>query len=461
MKAPRMILFLSDQHRADVLGCAGDPRARTPHLDRLADQGTRFSNAFCNSPVCGPSRMSMLTGLLPTTNGVLTNRHALPSNIPTIAHVMAAAGYDTVLCGRMHFIGPDQRHGFQERLVGDIGPADAAFRELDLGPYTGFTGQGREMLKVSGPGSGPSALYDREVVDAALERLAAQPEDRPLFLVVGTHAPHNPYVCSKDLYDFYYEHLPPPDMKAIREFHAGTSPAIRSWWTSRNMEAVTSEEIRRSRAAYYGMVEEMDLQVGRLLEKVDPARDLFLYTSDHGDMAGEHGMFWKSCFLDGAVKVPMIWRGPDVECGRDVSEPVSLLDLAPTFAAAAEADGLYGAEGDSLLQTLRGGPTPKNRMIEIMLLDARSGPSHMMRTETGSRVHHSRFPDEVVGVDPGPPKGWNDAEMERVLEEVSHRGPVLREAALRSGESLGERWRVDPGRLKQERIQGSIDRRTR
>ncbi|MFP4156617.1 MAG: sulfatase-like hydrolase/transferase [Opitutales bacterium] len=449
MNPKRIIVMVSDQHRADVMGCAGNEIVRTPHLDQLAGAGTRFSDSFCTSPVCGPSRMSMLSGLLPSTSGVLTNRHALPSDIPTVAHALAGAGYDTVLCGRMHFIGPDQRHGFQERLVGDIGPTDAAFRELDLGPFRGLTGQGREMLKVSGPGAGPSERYDREVVDAALQRLRAQPEDRPLFMVVGTHAPHNPYVCPPDLYAHYEKALPRPDMEAIREFHAGAHPSIQTWWQARGMEGVSEDEIHRSTAAYYGMVEEMDRQIGRLLEAVDAERDLFVYLSDHGDLAGEHGMFWKSCFLDGALKVPMIWRGPGIAAGQEISGPVSLLDLAPTLTEMAGADPLPGAEGCSLTESLRSGEATSGRQVVSMLLDMRCGPACMVRTKEGCRIHHVRFSDETWGEDPGPlPTNWEDEQMERTLENVSARNRIHRKSAERSGEPLHERWEVDPRLLK-------------
>jgi choline-sulfatase len=445
----RIIVMVSDQHRADVMSCAGNEIVRTPHLDHVAAAGTRFTDTFCTSPVCGPSRMSMLSGLLPSTNGVLTNRQALPSDIPTVAHALAASGYDTVLCGRMHFIGPDQRHGFHERLVGDIGPTDAAFREMDLGAFSGLTGQGRETLNVSGPGAGPSERYDREVVDAALQRLRAQPEDRPLFMVVGTHAPHNPYVCPPDLYAHYEQALPRPNMAAIHEFHAGAHPSVQTWWQTRAMEEVSEEEIHRSTAAYYGMVEEMDRQIGRLLEAVDTERDLFVYLSDHGDMAGEHGMFWKSCFLDGALKVPMIWRGPGIGANQEIEGPVSLLDLAPTLTEITGADPLPAAEGISLKESLRSGKAPPPRQVVSMLLDMRCGPACMVRTKDGGRIHHARFPDETWGEDPGSlPANWEDEKMEQVLKDVSARNRVHRKSVEHSREPLNERWKLDPRVLK-------------
>jgi hypothetical protein len=238
-------------------------------------------------------------------------------------------------------------------------------------------------------------------------------------------------------------------MEAIREFHAAAHPSIQTWWQARGMEGVSEEEIHRSTAAYYGMVEEMDRQIGRLLEVVDAERDLFVYLSDHGDMVGEHGMFWKSCFLDGALKVPMIWRGPGIGAGQEIAGPVSLLDLAPTLTEMAGADPLPGAEGSSLAEPLRSGEAASDRRVVSMLLDMRCGPACMVRTKDGCRVHHARFPEEAWGEDPGPlPTNWEDEQMERMLENVRARNRIHRKSAERSADPLHERWEVDPHLLK-------------
>src|SRR6188474_2327720 len=115
---PNLLVIMADQHSPHVLGCAGDPVVRTPHLDALAARGVRFQNAYCAFPLCAPSRASFMTGQTPTALRVWSNGCTLASDIPTFAHSLGAAGYETVLCGRMHFNGPDQRHGFHQRLVG-------------------------------------------------------------------------------------------------------------------------------------------------------------------------------------------------------------------------------------------------------------------------------------------------------------------------------------------------------
>ena len=119
---PNLLYIHSDQHTPFVTGCYGDPLVQTPHLDRLAAHGVVFDSAYCCSPICVPSRMAMLTGQHPYQNQVWTNQHILDSAIPTFAHALGAAGYRSVLAGRMHVRGPDQLRGYSDRLVGDHVP---------------------------------------------------------------------------------------------------------------------------------------------------------------------------------------------------------------------------------------------------------------------------------------------------------------------------------------------------
>src|SRR5262245_35184181 len=128
---PNLVVMMSDQHTRAVLGCAGDGVVRTPHLDGLARGGVRFAAAYAGPPLCIPSRATFLTGQQCSAIGVWSNACTLASDVPTFAHTLAAAGYETVLCGRMHFKGPDQRHGFARRIAGDVsGPADGRPVEL-------------------------------------------------------------------------------------------------------------------------------------------------------------------------------------------------------------------------------------------------------------------------------------------------------------------------------------------
>lgn len=465
---PHIILFLSDQHHAEVMGCAGNRFVDTPHLDALAAAGCRFTNTYCNAPVCGPSRMSLLTGQSPLRNGVLNNRQALPSHIPTIAHSLAAAGYDTVLCGRMHFIGADQQHGFAERLVGDIGPIDPAFTEIDTGVFNHSTGQGRETLAFNGAGLAPSTQYDREVVSAACQRIQKQDPSRPLFMVVGTYAPHNPYACSPELFTKYQKRIPFPDTEAINQAHERAHPALRDWLQTRNMTPPDPEALHRSEIAYYGMVEEMDHQIGRLSEAVEThlgfSQSYFGYTSDHGDLAGQHGMFWKSCFLEGAVKVPFLWRGPKIAPGTETPTLVSLLDLAPTLTDWADAPALPAAEGLSLAAHMGPAATalPEDRCIHSVLLDPRTGPSLMLRQGPYKAVFYGRYPEpqwtdlrqaDIWETSPSPipaeltahlPPEWDVPALEALERQMKANAPLLRQARQKPLSPPARQWSPNP-----------------
>ncbi|PIE35947.1 hypothetical protein CSA56_02150 [candidate division KSB3 bacterium] len=164
-----IILILSDQHNPNVSG-QHDSYVCTPNLDTLAEQGTSFSNCYCPSPLCVLSRIAMLTGQLPSKTGIITNQQALSSDTATFAYGLGIAGYETVLCGRMHFNGPDQRHGFQQSLVGDMTPMIVGGSDSNHSPtLTGTSGQSRVSVEKSGAGNSNVMVYDKAVRDAACQ----------------------------------------------------------------------------------------------------------------------------------------------------------------------------------------------------------------------------------------------------------------------------------------------------
>ena len=209
---PNIIYFFSDQHHFAKSGFMGDRFAVTPNLDSLAQNGVTLDTCYCNSPLCVPSRSSMLTGLLPSRTGILNNMQMLPSDRVTLAHSLTNAGYETVLAGRMHFTGYDQRHGFEKRLTGDI---TASFPGTDNEAEVyeclkGTSYQARIALELSGKGSSAVLKYDEGVISDTCAFLRDRKDKRPLFLLVGTYGPHCPYVAYEKWYDYYYEKLPHP-----------------------------------------------------------------------------------------------------------------------------------------------------------------------------------------------------------------------------------------------------------
>ncbi len=365
MKRPNYLLIMSDQHNPHVLGCAGDPFVRTPNLDRLAGAGVSFDRAYCAHPLCVPSRMAFMTGQYPLDLRIWTNAGTLPSSTPTFAHALNAAGYDTVLCGRMHFVGKDQNHGFAQRLVGDVSGALEGHpgRDLFEGVWSGKANrQTVDTLAQDavGPGRATYEIFDAAVTDRAcrwLEERAARSEaDRPFLLVVGFLLPHNPYVCSKSLFEEYMDKLPPPVPWEDRDEH----PAVRRLKRERGMDRASPEQVRRARAAYYGLITTLDRNVGQLMnvlrETPFRADTHVVYTADHGELCGEHGLWWKDSFYEGSVRVPMLWA-PSGRCGPARSEPstVSLLDISATLTDLSGAPALPAGRGRSLRRFLAPG----------------------------------------------------------------------------------------------------------
>ena len=206
---PNLLYIHSDQHNPYVMGCAGDPVVETPHLDRLADEGVQCTQVYCPSPVCVASRMAMLAGRYPSDIEVWTNNQILDSGVPTMAHAMGAAGYQPVLIGRMHSIGPDQLHGYVARPVGD---------HSSNWPGGGQApAMSRSSLEKAGPGQSSYQVHDEDVTAAAVyflnqmgvQKRAGQAEG-PFSLSIGFMLPHSPYLARRPLYDYYRARIRPP-----------------------------------------------------------------------------------------------------------------------------------------------------------------------------------------------------------------------------------------------------------
>ena len=397
MSQPHIVFFLSDQHNPDVIASHGDPWVRTPNLDRLTAGGAVLTNCYCPSPLCVPSRAAMLSGQSPHRTGVYTNWQALPSDQATLAHVLALAGYETVLAGRMHFVGPDQRHGYMRRLVGDITPSQAGPGSAGYGELGGTSGQSRRAAEQSGPGRSPVLQYDEAVVAAAcdlLEQRAA--DDPPLFLTVGLYGPHCPYVCPKDLYDHYYSIL--PELLDWKGFIAEVHPAVRKWYENRGVLDLDADTVRRVRAAYYGLVELMDGYLGQVLAALDEAlgleNTLFIYSSDHGDMIGEKGLFWKTNMYEGSARVPAVYSWPGViPAGHRVTGLTSLLDLAPTLINLCGAPELPVMDGQDIwLQIMGQAEIDPQRVVFALCGDVKGDmPSAMARRGPWKLVEHHGY----------------------------------------------------------------------
>lgn len=347
-----ILIFLTDQHTPNIMGVYGNEFVNTPNMDKLADDGVCFERAYTSCPLCVPARMSFLTGQLPSKLNVFNNEETILDDQATFLHSLAAEGYETVLCGRMHFKGENQRHGFTKRIMGDITTlywGTGGKNRTDLGPFKGTMSM-KGCLNVMGGGNSPVLEYDRTVIHAAVEYLKEE-HDKPQCIVVGTYAPHFTYVAPEELYLKYKEILPLPLLWS-KETNSKHSAFM-------HMEKyILEDDLKRVRAAYYGMVENLDEQVGTVrrawesyLQK-NNREGIFVYMSDHGDQLGERKLFGKQTFYEDSARIPLIMAGSGINKGSVKKGPVSIMDIAPTVIELAEASNLPEPDGRSLVPQL-------------------------------------------------------------------------------------------------------------
>ncbi|MGO2360920.1 MAG: choline-sulfatase [Brachybacterium tyrofermentans] len=401
---PNIVIIQADQMAAQALGAYGDDAARTPHMDALAADGAVFDRAYCTTPLCAPSRASMMTGRMPSDLGCYDNGDDFAASTPTFAHHLRAAGYHTALVGRMHFIGPDQHHGFEQRLTTDVYPAD-----LDMVPDWQRDPADRlqwyhDADTVHTAGVSQATVqqdFDDEVGFRTLRHLndrvranRAAGEDIPFLMVTSFIHPHDPYEPPREHWDRFAEgdipapkHPEVPD--AAQDPHTHRLRAMSGF----DQRETTSEEVARARRSYYAAVSYIDDHVGRIRERLESLglleNTVIVVTSDHGDMLGEKGLWYKMSPYEESARVPLILHGPEhlVDRGR-YANPVSLLDLMPTLLELAGAPeeapapvaegastGVSAAEtrrGLSLLESARreasgaAGPDDRDILIEYL-----------------------------------------------------------------------------------------------
>lgn len=347
---PNILLLMDDEHRADVLGFAGNDIVRTPVLDGLANSGFVFNNAYTSSPVCLPARQSMMVGELPSERGIKADD--LAPNSHTFARRFSEYAYATVIAGKLHHRGWDQMQGWRHRIGAEqyvwtkhlTKRDEAAFEKFDRGIEPHIARElwsAEKEIKRAGPGRPVwNVRKDEHTIEGALQYIEqhfadpyydhAQP-DRPLLLKVSLNQPHYPFIADEELFEYYLNRVDP-----FIETESPNHPALGQHSVSPG-EDVTRREIQRATAAYYAMVETVDHHFGQVLSKLRQVGEdlddwIIVFTSDHGEMLGEHGVWMKGQFYEGSVRVPLIIRWPnEFEGGETIEENVSLTDLYATL----------------------------------------------------------------------------------------------------------------------------------
>ena len=340
MSKPNILIFMVDQLNGTLFPDGPADWLHVPNLRKLAARSTRFENAYTASPLCAPGRAAFMSGQLPSQNGVYDNAAEFASSIPTYAHHLRRAGYQTALSGKMHFVGPDQLHGFEERLTTDIYPPDFGWTPDYRKPGERIDWWYHNMGSVTGAGVAEitnQLEYDDEVAFNAVQKvydLARGKDARPWMLTVSFTHPHDPYVARRKYWDLYAdcEHLAPTvppipyedqDPHSQRIFDAND-------WRSYDL---TDEMVARSRRAYFANISYLDDKIGEILATLDATRQeaIVVFVSDHGDMLGERGLWYKMCFYEGSARVPLMISAPGIMNPGHVPDPVSTIDICPTL----------------------------------------------------------------------------------------------------------------------------------
>lgn len=390
---PNILLIMADQLAGPVLPLDSSGFVKTPFLQSLADDGVVFESAYCNFPICAPSRASMHAGMLPHRFGQYDNSSEFPADIPTIAHYLRQIGYRTILSGKMHFVGPDQLHGYESRLTTEIYPANFAWT-VDWSQGYRFRPTNLTMAPVIEAGRCIRSLqidFDDEVEFASMQGLfdlARNQDDVPFFMTVSFTHPHSPYVTTEQYWDRYrHDEIKMPDVSDIAEDMRDKLSWNLHYCQGRDEYQVNEEQIRNARHAYFGMISYIDDKIGRLLSVLDDTglkdNTIVIFTADHGDMMGERGMWYKQHFFEWACRVPLVFSWPGKFSPARTNCEVSLVDLLPTLLdLATDSHGcvdVVEADGHSLYPIIANKDLDWNHpVIAEFSADGSTGPSRMV-----------------------------------------------------------------------------------
>jgi choline-sulfatase len=456
-----ILLVMADQLGPRTLPAYGNRFVKAPNLARLGKEGVVFDHAYCSSPLCAPSRASMITGSLPSRTGVYDNGAELPASAPTIAHRLRLHGYRTCLAGKMHFLGPDQLHGFEERLTPDIYPAGLHWiPDWDASPADRLPWY-HDMTSVFEAGVSEASLqldFDEEVAFRsvrAIYDLARVRDGRPFLLVASFSHPHDPWEMPTKYWDRYDDvTIDGPRVPAMAD--AALDPhsrRIRQMCAGSGLE-VSDEVVLNARRAHYAAVSYVDDKVGQLLEALETTglRDdtVVIFTADHGEMLGERGLWYKMSFFEDSVGIPLVMSAPGKFPTRHVGEIVSLLDMVPTLTELGGAGLSAGAgklDGTSLVPLLMGdGGARTDTVVGEYLAEGALAPVVMIRRDSLKFVSSPGDPDQLFDLAADP------AELTNLAPEPKHAGEV---GAFR--EEVARRW--DLGTLRNEVVDSQRRRR--
>lgn len=462
---PNILILMVDQLTGTLFPDGPADFLHAPHLKALAARSARFAANYTASPLCAPGRAAFMSGQLPSRTRVYDNAAEFPSAIPTFAHHLRSAGYHTALSGKMHFVGPDQMHGYEERLTTDIYPADFGWTPDYRKPGERIDWWYHNLGSVTDAGVAEitnQMEYDDEVAFHAvqklhqLSRLSEDADRRPWCLTVSFTHPHDPFVARQKHWDLYQDcaHLKPEigfipydqqDPHSQRLYRASDYPAF----------DITDEDIEKSRRAYFANISYVDDHVGAILDTLTRTRmaddTIILFCSDHGEMLGERGLWFKMSFLEGSARVPLMIAGKGIAPSNHATA-TSNLDICPTLCDLAGIDMSAiqpWTDGTSLKPMIDGNVRHEPVLMEYAA-EGSYAPMVAIREGRFKFVHCEIDPPQLFDLESDPAELTNlaadPAYADRVAEfmaKVRKRWDMARfDAEVR--ESQARRWVVYP-----------------
>jgi choline-sulfatase len=412
MRPQNLLFIFSDQHDPQYLGAAGHTLIRTPNFDRLAAMGTRFTRASTTSPICVPARASLATGRFVHDIHMWDNAFPYDGSIPSWGHRLIQRGHRVTAIGKLHYRSDADDNGFSEKIdtmnvVEGVGDRLGWLRK-----HRSERGAARQLAEMAGRGESTYTEYDRRVAKEAcnwLEERGAKRSEPPWLLFVGFVMPHLPLIAPPAFYDLYADTaLPPPRLysSAERPDHPWLNELTKVLPYDKYFDP---ERRKKAMTAYYGMVSLLDHHVGMLLDALEKAglRDStrIIYTSDHGEMLGNHGVWGKCCMYEEAVSVPMLMAGDGVPENEVATSEASLVDCYPTILDAfgipeteQEADTLPGR---SLFNLIRSPDPNRLGFSEYHAVGAMSG-AFMVRRGRWKYMHYAGLPPQLFDLEADP-----------------------------------------------------------
>ncbi len=431
MKAPNILILMADQLAPHYTSTYGHQIVKTPNMDRLAERGCRFDAAYTPYPQCAPARFSMLSGQQSWKIRAYDNAAEFSSSIPTICHYLGHMGYHTSLSGKMHFIGPDQLHGFTERLTTDIYPADYAFtpnwEAADLRDDTWY--HNMDSVHEAGVADMTFQLeFDDEAAFQGIRKIweyARNPESQPFMQVTSFTHPHDPYVAGRRWWNLYSQDsidMPQFDIDSIPQ-----DPHSQRLLVGMQADVSPPSELSvlNARRAYYANTSYIDDWVGQFIDTLEQTRMLdntiVIVTADHGDMLGERGLWYKMCFFEQSVRVPLIVAGPDIQ-QASIPNACSILDLLPTLLDLASGgtdrtvDLVDSIDGRSLHKLLtRDGTDNESFTVSEYSAECASHPMVMIRRNQYKYVYCDIDPPQLFDLELDP------NELNNLAQSPSHK----------------------------------------